>query len=431
MKEINLDIELLPHQLRFVNSNKPFTAMVCGRGAGKTYVASYLAALKILNGERVIIFAQTWDALTQNLMKEIKFRLDEISEQINVKIPYRYIGGKRIEIPNGGVVYGATYENQDKVRGFTQISTLILDEVAMSKPDLLQVVMPCMRALPDGLKPHTYAMTTPKAGSWFNLYVMDKLKEKPDYIDLIQAKSIDNFKQTEEEYANYAEGFTDENLIKQELEGELLNLQALNSVIAGVPYKLGNLPMPEKGRVIIGIDGSGWGKDQTVITYRIDKAFYQKCYGILSGPDCRNEIKMELMKHKGWHVGEINIDAAYGEKYFENLTNEFESVELINFGGKSTDDKYANKRCEMYFDLVKKLREGMPITDEIEQELTFTLFEFNNNGKLKLIPKDDIKLVLKHSPDKTDSLALTFAHGVKDYGEIYETGEDWLGNPED
>ena len=110
---------------------------------------------------------------------------------------------------------------------------------------------------------------------------------------------------------------------------------------------------------------------------------------------------------------------------------EYENVDLINFGGKPNDEQYLNKRCEIYFDLVRAMRDGMPITEEIEKELTFTLFEFTNNGKLKLISKDDIKLVLKHSPDKTDSLALTFAQGVKDYGEKYETGEDWVGNPED
>lgn len=60
MINVDLDIGLLPHQLRFVNSDKPFTAMVCGRGAGKTYVASYLAVLKAMNGERVILFAQNW-----------------------------------------------------------------------------------------------------------------------------------------------------------------------------------------------------------------------------------------------------------------------------------------------------------------------------------------------------------------------------------
>ena len=70
MKEVNLDIGLLDHQLRFVNSDKPFVAMVCGRGAGKTYVASYLAVLKAMQGERVILFAQSWSSLTNNLMKE-------------------------------------------------------------------------------------------------------------------------------------------------------------------------------------------------------------------------------------------------------------------------------------------------------------------------------------------------------------------------
>ena len=64
------------------------------------------------------------------------------------------------------------------------------------------------------------------------------------------------------------------------------------------------------------------------------------------------------------------------------------------------------------------------------QELIFTLFEFTQNGKIKLIPKDEIKEVIKHSPDKSDSLALTFALGDRsNYNEKYE--ETYYIDPED
>lgn len=438
MIDVNLDIELLPHQLRFVNSDKPFTAMVCGRGAGKTYVASYLAVLKAMNGERVILFAQNWASLTENLMKECTIRLVELEKSISdligvpYKINYRYNqGGQKITFgDSNGVIYGATYPSQESIRGYSRISTLILDEAALSKPDILQVAQPCMRDLPAGQHPRTYAITTPKAGSWFNILVLDKLEKDPDSIELIQAKSKDNFKISEEEYEAFANNFTSEALKRQELGGELLNLQAENSILSDIKYKIGVEEMPEYGTVSIGIDGSGWGKDQTVITYRIGHSFIQKCYDKLTGTDCRNEVKMLLAKYPKWNIGEINIDMAYGEKYYENLNEEYENVSLINFGSKSEDEQYLNKRAEMYFELIKAMKNGLPITQEIEKELIFTLFEFTQNGKIKLIPKDEIKEVIKHSPDKSDSLALTFALGDRsNYNEKCE--ETYYIDPED
>lgn len=105
------------------------------------------------------MFAQSWSALTENLMRETALRLDEIVGFDK----YKYNrSGQKIELGKG-VIYGATYESQDSVRGYTQISTLILDEAALSKPDILEVAGPCLRGLPDGVEPHIYCLTTPKA----------------------------------------------------------------------------------------------------------------------------------------------------------------------------------------------------------------------------------------------------------------------------
>lgn len=438
MKEINLDIGLLPHQLRFINSNKPFTAMVCGRGAGKTFVASYLAAIKAIQGERVILFAQSWASLTDNLMKECNNRIVDLELMISetmgkpFKFNYKYKQDK-IEFPDtNGVIYGATYPSEEKVRGYTQISTLILDEAAMSKPDILNVAQPCMRALPDGQHPRTYAITTPKAGSWFNTFVLEKIEKKPETIELIQAKTTDNTEISEEEYENYAGNFTNESLIKQELDGELLNLQAENSVLAGVHYTTTMGDEPEEGLLSIGIDGSGYGKDKTVITYRVGNWYEQKCYSTLTGHDARNEIKAMLTKHPKWRVNEINIDMAYGEKYYENLSMEYD-CNLINFGSSPMNDQYLNRRAEMYFNMIGGLRKGLPINEQIEKELNATLFEFTNNGKLKLVNKEEIKLVIGHSPDQSDSLALTYANGDKSKEGYVEEAEDptLLWNPYD
>lgn len=52
--------------------------MICGRGAGKTYAASLLCAISALRGEKILVFAQNYRALSLNLFNEITKRLDEI-----------------------------------------------------------------------------------------------------------------------------------------------------------------------------------------------------------------------------------------------------------------------------------------------------------------------------------------------------------------
>jgi hypothetical protein len=63
----------------------------------------------------------------------------------------------------------------------------------------------------------------------------------------------------------------------------------------------------------------------------------------------------------------------------------------------------------MYTNLVKAIDEGFYIDDEtIRDELFATSYVITNNGKKAIVPKENIKEILGHSPDATDALALTF-----------------------
>ena len=376
------------------------------------------------------MFAQSWSALTENLMRETALRLDEIVGFDK----YKYNrSGQKIELGKG-VIYGATYESQDSVRGYTQISTLILDEAALSKPDILEVAGPCLRGLPDGIEPHIYCLTTPKAASWFNNFVTTKLEKTPDKIDLIKARTIDNSFVSSSEYELMLASFSNETIIRQELEGEILNLTAENSIIGGVNVKQGSAPIPQSGNLYIGIDCAGYGKDQTVITYRIGDWFTQECYNHIDGMTAKDRIKSMLRIHPNWHLKNIAIDMAYGDAIYEALSIEYECCDLINFAMKPNDEQYLNMRAEMYFTLVDALRKGFMVTEEIYKELQATLFEWSNNGKLKLVDKDEIKEIIGHSPDKSDSLALTFSNTIYTIGalkDIEENNSIDLGDPGD
>lgn len=108
----HIDYKLLKHQKAFMNSSKSFSILLCGRGSGKTYCASLLAAIKLIQGERIMVFAQNFKSLSENLFSEILKRLDEI-------VPTQYTfyrQSMKLTFGNTGCLYGLSYENIESAR---------------------------------------------------------------------------------------------------------------------------------------------------------------------------------------------------------------------------------------------------------------------------------------------------------------------------
>ena len=77
------------------------------------------------------------------------------------------------------------------------------------------------------------------------------------------------------------------------------------------------------------------------------------------------------------------------------LNKEYPNVNLIPFASKATNESYANKRAEMYFNLAKAVRNGLYIDDPmLTEELTNTRFMLDKNDKYILMPKAELKLIL-------------------------------------
>lgn len=82
----------------------------------------------------------------------------------------------------------------------------------------------------------------------------------------------------------------------------------------------------------------------------------------------------------------------------------------INFSGKATDNRYFNKRSEMWFLMAEWVKRGgsLPDLPILKRELTAPTYTFQN-GKFKLEDKEQIKKRLGFSPNYGDALSLTFA----------------------
>jgi hypothetical protein len=60
----------------------------------------------------------------------------------------------------------------------------------------------------------------------------------------------------------------------------------------------------------------------------------------------------------------------------------------------------------MYLELAKAVKEGFWVDDEVKEELLAQSVFINNKGQQQLVPKEDVKKILGHSPDRADAVAL-------------------------
>jgi hypothetical protein len=107
----------------------------------------------------------------------------------------------------------------------------------------------------------------------------------------------------------------------------------------------------------------------------------------------------------------IAVDATggYGAGVEDMLKQMGMSVNPVNFASKASDERYFNKRSEMWYEMAEWVKRGgsIPKDPTLVKELTAPHY-YIQNGKFRLEEKDIIKKRLGFSPDIADALALTF-----------------------
>lgn len=390
----NKNIRLLPVQMNVLKSTKPISGIYSSRSAGKTYCASILAAMALNNNERVLVLAQNYKSLSENIFCEIINRLEEFGIENKVN-------RSNLTISNSGRgrIMCGSYENLDALRGFTEISLLLLDEVAYSPANLLAVVAPCLRG--KGIKPKIRFFSSPKMNSWFNRYLKD------NNVEYFTATIYDNTFISDESRALMEASVTNEQMRQQELYGKILDGDIANAIvnIGDFPVKV-NMSLPST-RYYIGVDCSGFGKDNNAIVIRNDQKVLSIYKVRVATSEQLASYIMGRINDMGYEPEYIAIDMAYGQALYEKLSERYTTY-IVPFAGKSEEAEYFNKRSQMYLHLSKAIKDGFYVDDEdVKSNLSLTTFELKGD-KILLTPKDELKDVIGHSPDVEDALALTF-----------------------
>lgn len=406
---MNITYKLFPHQKAVITSQEPILYARMGRGSGKSYIASMLAVISLLKGERTLAIAQTGQAIREVLVPEILARLNEI-----IPGKYKFNQTSNKIVFSKGIIYLGSYESLESLRGYTRISLIILDEAALAPSNIFEVVAFCMRDCDE--QPKIRMMSTPRSANWLTEYV------KKNNIPVITAKTSDNKRITEKEIELMKKASIDENSWRREFYGD-----EIDDENAGVLFTSNLLSSTPKflrrnnDGYAIGIDCSGLGKDSNVIVVRNQNEILDIVEKkIASNAELCSIVRGLIMTHGKGNLSHIAIDEAYGLDLHERLSDAGITAAIVPFGGKAKNPAYANQRAEMYINLKKGIEEyGLKgITDELYRELQATKYILNNNGKIQLIPKDEIKLNIGRSPDLADALALTYIQEIIPIGLI-------------
>lgn len=386
-----------------------FSVLVVHRRGGKTVLAIMrLISAALSNGRGAPRYAYIAPQLNQ--AKDVAW---SYLKHYALKVPGTGVNESElfVEFPNGARVrvYGA--DNPDRLRGI-YLDGVVMDEVADMKPEVWdEVVLPTLTdrqgwalfiGTPKGVNRFSELYDRATGPHWFrrlfDVYSTDALP--PDEIELARQSMPESaFRQ------EYLCDFTAAN------ENTLIPLplvtEARRRHLKPDAYQ-------HAGRVL-GVDVARYGDDRTVIVKRQGLVAHEPI--VLKGADSMTVAARVAGLKAEWEADAIMVDGSggYGAGVIDRLRQLGHAVLEVQFGGKASDARFANKRTEMWWAVKDWLEAGgvLPDNADLSRELSAPTYSLDNaKGLLALEPKDKIKERIGVSPDLADALAITFAYPV-------------------
>jgi len=201
-----------------------------------------------------------------------------------------------------------------------------------------------------------------------------------------------------------------------------------NSWIAGTHVRecMGKGPADVQaiGPLQCGVDVARFGDDKSCITFRKGRLVYpQIVFGQCDVVDVAGRVKQAILEI-GEPVSQIAVDTiGIGSGVADMLRRDFrQKVVDVNSSIRLSDGQNYNMRARMWRDMREYLKNGasLPNDPDLATDLTALQYEFRG-GELLMEAKDNAKKRGIKSPDRADSLALTFAIPARDYASDNQT----------
>jgi hypothetical protein len=239
-----------------------------------------------------------------------------------------------------------------------------------------------------------------------------------------------NYRQTLEAAFRY-----NEPLLKAYRDGDWSSLQASNVLISTnmLSDLKGVTHHPKAIKRILSCDPSLGGDDCPLQLIENGKIIDKKTLHERDAMKIAGEMIILANKHRT-NFFAIDYSGGLGEAIASRIreVKPFSRVYSLNSAEAAyNDDRFANLRAEMWWDLMTKIQDKIlpyPEDEELRRQLSAVRFKVvNSNGKIQLEPKEKTKERLGRSPDDADA----FVYGnymIKDVQVI--KGDAWVDNTE-
>lgn len=209
--------------------------------------------------------------------------------------------------------------------------------------------------------------------------------------------------------------------IDRNYEGSIANSFITGELVTAAMSR-GPMEVPPTGGLMVGIDVARFGDDKTVLSFRrgrvlLKQVVWTKHDLVQTAARARNEIAAYNMRPDQIAVDTIGIGAGvadmmrgwYPDKVDNRTQRVVKTVVDVNSSLRLDDGQNYNLRAYMASHLKLWLAgASIPNDQELKTDLTALRYSYRG-GELLLESKDDAKRRGIKSPDRFDSLALTFA----------------------
>jgi hypothetical protein len=396
-------------------------AVRSGHKVGKSTSAVCIALWFVCTRERarVILTAPTHRQIRSILWKELKriynCSLEDLGGQLN-EMPEN-----GLQFPDGREVVGFFTTEPEKMAGISGPAVMfIIDEASGYPVDIYEAIegnraggaQLGMFSNPTMLSGFFYEAFHEKRNLWRTLHVDSAEAAKTGIPGLATeawlAEKLDEWGEDSPLYQVRARG----NFPVLE-ENTIISLGAIEKAKRDWHDALEDQPLE------VGVDVARYGDDNSVICPRRGFKVFHLTKFRGDGPQVAGKV-MEVVRNRRVSIHEkvkVKVDIiGVGASVYDHLKPFHEAGEIVLIAvnvaevavGEKNQKEYASLRTQLWFDLAKWFRDGgtIPADGELEGELIAHKYKFDRKGRREVISKDDVKKIIKRSPDKADALAL-------------------------
>lgn len=407
---VDLGFKPRPWQVKALSLLKRFSVLIVHRRGGKTLAA----VLKLIDAALKCQKPRGQYAYIAPELKQAKGLAWDYLKHYALKIPGTRHNESElwVELPNGARIrlYGA--DAPDSLRGF-YFDGVVLDEVAQMRPFVWgEILVPALAdrggwclfiGTPKGInllsKIYFDAQANP---DWYaDRFTFDDTHALGDDELATMRKNMSDREWRQEMLCDF-DASSDDTLIPIDLVRDALGKHLPVTAYQHAPK-------------VIGVDVALGGGDKTVIQTRQGLAAFPPNVQDLNDPGRIADIVARTIDVYQPQAVFIDGSGGYGSGVISRLTSLNYTVIGVQFGGSPFDERYSNKRTEMWWEMKCWLESGgaLPPTQQYLIDLTGPRYDYKNAaGKLALETKDQMAKRGIKSPDYGDALALTFASPV-------------------